>query len=179
MKIFCVSLIVAGIFIGCATPPAPDAATHYHSVTGARIDLIPDNLLEGPEPARELVWLNASRVFETPTSFEYYLELHYEALEQTGLIEIEPGQSLTVIADDEELVFTGNGSENLRKTKKGLVSEDALYIVQPRDLRTIARAQKVRVRVMGRNGSVQRDFGPANSQRFRTFVRRYVDGESS
>jgi hypothetical protein len=41
-------------------------------------------------------------------------------------------------------------------------------------LRSIAGAQDVKVSIIGRNGIIQRDFKPANFEKFRQFVSEYV-----
>lgn len=173
---FAVWLACAGFLAGCASIPVPDVATHYDPYTHLRTDLIPDNLLETEGPVRELLWLNASRVFKDQQYFEYYLEVHYEAREETGWLNIVPGVSLTMVADGRELKFRGSGSLNLRKQKKGLVSEDAIYLASADDLKAIASAKAVTVKVSGQNGIVVRNFTPDNAGRFRKFVAAFVEG---
>jgi hypothetical protein len=172
------TVLLASVFAGCATAPVPDVVTHYDPYTHFRTDLIPENMLESKGPPRELVWLNASRVFKDIKDFDYYLEVHYEAREETGYLNINPGASLVVIADEREIKFNGTGSLNNRKESRGLVSEDALYLASANELRAIAGAKQVKVKVIGRNGIVERDFTPANSEKFKKFVTHFVDGGS-
>ena len=164
-----------GLLSGCASIPVPDVATHVDPHTHLRTDLIPDNLLETQGPVRELVWLNASRIFKDQRAFEYYLEVHYEAREETGLLNINPGASLTIVADGKELKFRGSGSLNLRKARRGVVSEDAIYQTSGEELRAVANAKAVSVKISGQNGVVVRDFAPQNFSRFRKFVSEFVD----
>lgn len=171
------SLIAASLLSGCATSTSPDIVTHYDRFTGFRTDLIPENLLDIPGEVREMVWLNASRVFKDREDFDYYLEVHYEARAETGLLNIAPGASLVIVADGNELKFNGGGSLNTRKSEGDLVSEDALFLASADELRAIANAQKVKVKIIGRNGVVERDFGPTNFQKFKKFVASYVEGE--
>jgi hypothetical protein len=163
----------AVLLAGCATTP-PQVATYHDPGTGLRTDLITDNLVEPDQPSREMLWLNASRVFKTATRFSYYLEVTYAATAETGYLDISPGPSLVLVADGKELKFSGNGSQQLRRDKKGVLTENALYEVQAQDLRAIAAAQKVTVRVSGRNGWVQREFKAVNRERFREFVAKYA-----
>lgn len=172
------SMILAGLLAGCATSPIPDVVTHIDPYTRARTDLIPENLLETQGPVRENLYLNASRVFKDLATFDYYLEVVYEAREETGLLNITPGESLVVMADGRELKFKGTGSLNTRKERGGLISEYAMYQVSPGDLRAIASARQVKVKAIGRNGIVERDFAPPNFERFRKFVAHFVDGRS-
>ena len=177
-KFIFASLVLAGFLAGCATSNTPDVVTHYDRFTGFRTDIIPDNLLEVTGDVREVVWLNASRVFKDQQDFDYYLEVHYEARAETGLINIAPGTSLVLVADSKEIKLKGSGSLNTHKSRGELVSEDALYNVSADELRAIANAQKVKVKIIGRNGLVERDFTPINFQKFKKFVTNYVDGGS-
>ena len=162
---------------GCGTVQIPQVVTHYEPGTGRRTDMIPDNLLEtAQQPPRELVWLNASRVFRNRVDFDYYLEVHYEAREETGLLDIKPGPSLVVVADGHEMQFSGSGSLNARRSRQELVSEDALYPVSVTELRNISRAKEVKVKVTGVNGIVEREFAAPNFERFKKFVHHYVEG---
>ncbi len=168
-------LILLGLLAGCATAPLPDVATHVDRYTGFRTDLIPENLIESKGSPRELLWLNASRVFKNQTEFDYYLEVRYMATEETGYLNISAGPSLVILADGKPLTFKGSGSLNTRKTKKGLVTEDAIYLAGPSELKAIAAAKEITVKVVGRNGLVERVFAPENSQRFQKFVLYFVD----
>ena len=154
------ALVCGGLLAGCASIPVPDVATHYDPYTHLRTDLIPDNLLETEGQPRELLWPNATRVFKDQQYFEYYLEVRYEAREETGWLNIHPGVTLTIVADGRELKFRGSGSLNLRKQKRGLVSEDAIYLASADELRAVANAKAVTVKVAGQNGLVVRDFTP-------------------
>lgn len=164
---------------GCATAPLPDVVTHYDQHTRIRTDLIPENVLESPQnPPREIVLLNASRIFKDYQDFDYYLDVQYTARAETGLLDINPGESLIIMADDKELKFRGSGSLNARKLKGDFVAEQAYYTASADDLRAIAHAKKVQVHIIGRNGRVVRDFGPANFERFKKFVQSFVEGGS-
>jgi hypothetical protein len=167
--------LAASLLGGCATK-APDVATYYDPYTHARTDLTAENVLEvqGPGPVREVVWLNASRVFMNQTEFRYYLEVEYLARAESGFLDIPPGETLVILADGQELRFNGSGSVNSRKERKGEANERAIYVASGKQLRTIAGAQSVKVSIMGRNGIVQRDFVPANFEKFRQFVQHYV-----
>lgn len=170
-----IGLILAGLMFlaGCATKP-PDVATSYDPITGVRTDLMSENMLETEQnPPREVVWLNASRVFKNYRNreFDYYLDVSYMSREETGYLAIPAGQTLTVIADGQELRFLGNGSYNTRKkNRRGFVSETALYPTTREQLQKIANAKQVKVRIKGDNGLVERDFRPDNFRRFKEFL---------
>ena len=166
-------LTALALLAGCATRP-PDVATDYSSVSGLRTDLMSENILEtAQEPPREVVWLNASRVFKNYRNKDskYYLEVNYMARTETGWLDIPLGNTLTLVADGQEMRFIGNGSFNKRKTpKKGFVSEAALYEVTRPQLQQIADAKEIKARIKGDNGLVERDFAPDNFRRFREFL---------
>ena len=166
-------LLAATLLAGCATK-SPNVVTYYDPYTKARTDLTGDNMLKSPEPVREIVWLNASRVFTNPRQFQYYLEVDYLARAETGFLDIAPGETLVILADGDELKFSGSGSSNARKERKDEVTERAIYPATAEQLRAIAGAQTVKVSILGRNGIVQREFTPENLERFRTFVQRFV-----
>src|ERR1051326_7846131 len=93
---------------------------------------------------------------------------------ETGFLDIPSGETLVILADGLELKFSGSGSINSKKEHKDEVTERAIYVATGPQLRAIATADNVKVSILGRNGLVQRTFAPANFERFREFVQRYV-----
>jgi len=171
--IFFILIAVAALLAGCASP-APDVSSYYDQMTGLRTDLM-ENELEAPGKPREIVWLNASRVFHDRKTTELYLEATYMAMKDRGFLEIPPGKTLTIVADGKPIVLDGTGSTNMRKPyKKDLVRETALYPVTKAQLQRIASAKDVKVQIKGNNGLIERDFKPANFERFRKFVSYYA-----
>src|SRR3954464_9650016 len=147
---------------GCAMQ-APEVSTYYEPVMGDRTDLLSDNLLDTPGQPRELVYLNASRVWKNYHESMYYLEVSYMARTEVGYLEIPPGKMLTVTVDGKPLKFDGTGSMNMRKPyKKELVRENALYPVTKRTLQSIAAAQQVKVQIKGDKGVIERQFAKEN-----------------
>lgn len=168
------SLAALGLLVGCASPQ-PDVQSVYDQVTGLRTDLLADNELEAPGKPREIVWLNASRVFRDYNKSEYYLEVSYMAMADRGYLDIPPGQTLTLVVDGQPMNFDGSGSANTRKPyKKDFVRENALYPVTKSQLQKIAGAKQVKVQIKGKNGLIDRDFKTANFERFRQFVTSYA-----
>src|SRR3954469_11679906 len=169
-------LFLAGFvwLAGCSTTPPPDVATRYDPITGVRTDLMSENMLEHPQnPPREVVWLNASRVFKNyrKREFTYYLEVSYMTREETGWLNISGGGGSPLIADGQEMRFSGSGSYNQRKKNKdGYVTESALFPATRDQIQKIANAKQVKVRIRGDNGLVERDFAPANFKRFKEFL---------
>lgn len=172
-KINCLLLLAGILLAGCATQ-RPPVTTYIDPFTRARTDLMSENMLESPEPVREIVWLNASRMFKNARDYQYYLEVDYMARAETGFLEIPPGETLVILADGEELKFNGSGSLNSRKERDEEVTERAIYVASGHQLRAIANAETVKVSISGRNGMVQRTFTPANTERFRQFVSQFV-----
>ena len=171
--IFFSLLAVAALLAGCASP-APDVSTYYDQTTGLRTDLM-ENELEAPGQLREIVWLNASRVFHSRKETELFLEATYMAMKDRGFLEIPPGKTLTIIADGKPIVLDGSGSTNMRKPyKKDLVRETALYPVTKAQLQQIASSKEVKVQIKGSNGLIEREFKPANFERLRKFVSYYA-----
>jgi len=162
------------ILAGCRTPP--DVTTTFDPISGQRTDLMSENMLETSQnPPREVIWLNAARVYRDTWNrrSELYLEVDYMARAETGYLEIPVGTTLMLTVDGQEMNFTGNGSFNKRKSKqKGFVNETALYRIVQTQLGKIANAKQVKVRVKGNNGIVERDFRPENFQRFQEFLAR-------
>ena len=154
---------------------APPVSTYYDPVLGDRTDLLNDNVLETPGQPRELVELDASRIWKSAHDSKYYLEVRYMARADVGYLEIPPGETLTIIADGKPMKFDGTGSANTRKPfKKELVRENAIYPATKSALQRIAAAQEVKVQIKGNKGLIQREFAKDNRDRFRQFVSYYA-----
>lgn len=171
--IFFVLAAGAALLAGCASP-APDVSSHYDQMTGLRTDLM-ENELEAPGKPREIVWLNASRVFHGQKESELFLEASYMAMKDRGYLEIPPGKTLTIIADGKPILFDGTGSTNMRKPyKDDFVRETAIYPATRAQLQTIANARNVKVQIKGNNGLIEREFKAQNFERLRKFVSYYA-----
>ncbi len=175
VKNLLVTLAAGCLLAGCTSQPKTPV-TSYYDMAGLRTDLLSENQLPSPvNPPREVVWLNASRIYKTHNDSVYYLEVEYMAKEQTGLLDIPYGQTLTLILDGKTIKLSGAGSVNLRQaTDNGFVRERALYEVTRDQLQKIAGAKKVEVQIKGNNGLLVREFGPENYRKFRLFVITYA-----
>jgi hypothetical protein len=169
-------VLLCGLLLaGCSSTPPPDVTTYVDQATGLRTDLMGENLLEGKGPTRELVWLNASRVYRNFSDAVYYLEAQYMARENAGYLEVPPGETLTITVDGQPIKLSGTGSANMRKPyKKELVREVAIYPVSRVQLQKIALGKDVRVSLRGNNGLIEREFSKDNHERFRQFVTRFA-----
>jgi hypothetical protein len=164
------------LLAGCATQ---NEVTSYYDNFSGRTDLMSGNVLEAPGQPREVIWLNASRIFKGANRAVYYLEATYVATEEVGWLDVGPGQSLTLAVDGQALKFTSaSGSLNMRKPfkKEGtrFVRETVIYEATADQLRKIAGAKEVKVQFKGANGLVERAFAAENFERFRTFVSRFA-----
>jgi len=159
---------------GCTSMPKSDVYTYRSDIGGPGMDLIVDNELDSGDKPTELVWLNASRVRAGAWKGRYYLEVRYEALPQTGWIEIGPGETLALTVDGQPMKFYGIGSVNERTQTDSTVVELAIYEAKADDIRKIARAKEVKVDIVGRLRTVRREFKPANIDKFKTFVLTYM-----
>jgi hypothetical protein len=170
-NIFC-ALLAAVFLAGCAA--TPEVTTYVDPLTNQRTELLSENELPTPgggQP-REILWLNASRMPVNRAKHQTFLEVMYAVNSEAGPLDIYPGRTLTIIADGNELKFSGLGSMNSRKEKGGILYETALYEAQPSDIQTIANASKVTVLVQGKSLLIERDFGPENFERFKQFAAR-------
>lgn len=154
---------------GCATPP--EVTSYVDPMTNQRTDLLSENELVQPgvQPPREILWLNASRLPVSGRKYQIYLEVLYAVAVDAGPLDIYPGRKLTIIADGNEMKFSGLGSSNNRREKGGILYESALYEVQQSDIDAIANARKVTVMVEGKAALIEREFGPENFERFKQF----------
>ena len=167
-KTFGLALTVV-LLAGCVE--TPEVTTYVDPLTNQRTDLLSENelVVPGQTQPREIVWLNASRIPAGRNKFQTYLEVQYAANTEAGPLDIYPGRTLTIIADGNEMKFSGLGSSNSRKEKNGILYETALYEAQPSDIHNIANAQKVTILVQGKSALIERDFAPDNFARFKQF----------
>ena len=170
LTLACAGLILsAGMLSGCGTT---QPVTSWTNMKGQRTDLMGDNLLDvpGQVDTREMLWLNAFREVLGPQEMRYHLQVTYGARKNAGPLEINPGRSLIIIADGQELSFSGLGSLE-QEEERNAIFEKARYDATADDIARIAFAKKVVVRVVGRNGIVVREFGEENFENFRKFAR--------
>jgi hypothetical protein len=177
MKTSLMLIALLGLLAGCATKPPPPTATIYDPITGERRD-VSENLLPSPaNPPREVVYLATFRENKSHGSEStYYVQVRYIASSEVGYLEIPPGQTLTILADDSPVKLDGTGSMNLRKTFKqeeiDFVSESAIYRISRADLQKLGYARKIKVQIKGNKGLIDRDFTQENYDNLRSFVTR-------
>ena len=157
---------------GCVQ--TPEVTTYVDPMTNQRTDLLSEKelIVPGQTQPREIVWLNASRLPTGRRTYQIYLEVLYAVRADAGPLDIYPGRTLTIIADQNEMKFSGLGSANSRREKDGILYETALYEAQLSDIETIANAQKVTVLIQGKAALIERDFVQENFNRFKEFAAR-------
>lgn len=169
------SLIFAAIVLaGCATK-APDVTTQVNQFTNERTDAMEDVLLQGTgNPPRELIWLSATRYSKEFNRAPIFIGIKYMARAETGALNIDPGQSLTIIADGTSYKLTGSGSLNARTTTtengQEFAQESAIYEILPWQLVRISQAKKAQVLVKGQRSLVERDLDAEAMNRLRRYV---------
>jgi hypothetical protein len=169
----CLYCVLAGLLAGCATSN-PSLYSYRNDINGELTDMIIDNLLPVDGTPGADVWLNASRITQRNGVVMFFLEVHYASA--SSWLNIEAGNSLTLNIDGQEFRYNGIGSSYARKkNRQSLFTEDAIYQVTAADLRRIANARSVSVTIIGSQGAVRRDFGPANLEKFKSFVSTYLD----
>ena len=167
-------LALAGLCAGCATHTG-EVATLHDTVTGQTTGLIVNNYLAADLPGPPDLWLNASRVPKGFTGESFYLEVRYQSTIDKGWLNIAPGQSLVLTVDGVPLAYRGAGSLYSRATTPtGGYIEQAIYNVPSDDLRKIAFARTVAVKVIGEKGVMERQFRPENFARFKEFSLKHV-----
>jgi len=162
--------ICAGALVGCESTPPADVVARTDELTGRQSHLITDNIIEDPTQNDSLLWLNASQLFTYRGASKYYVEVRFQARPERGLIEITPGQSLTITVDGSPIRLSGPGSAKFRKEKYGTLIENAVYSVDFAQIEQISRGKDVKVRVAGNKGFVERQFAGKNFENFREFV---------
>ena len=160
------------LMAGCAGLPPYKVERFGRGYDGIRGVRMTGNVLPSPGRSDPLLELNAERrdVQEQGTQFSLIVEL-------TGgePLLIEPGENLTVITDGDTARLSGPGSGEHRRFGGTFQGERAWFRTDTTLLRQISRAQAVEIRVRGSTRTARRRFGPANLERFRTWVTQYVD----
>jgi hypothetical protein len=168
-------LAVAGLVAGCSSTSNSGSVSYMDEYRGERFDTTTDSPLESSSMPGAQVWLNASRVSQKYGVVLFYLDVHVEC--PSTWLAIEPGQSLVLVIDNDEIRFDGGGSSQMRKTdkKSGKFIESALYLSNASDIRKIAGAKEVKVKVIGKSGVLQSTFGPSNFSVYKKFVADFLD----
>lgn len=87
---------------------------------------------------------------------------------------IQEGKSLTILADNEKLLFSGKGSSNNRNAYGGTVIEKAFYDCTTDNIIKIAYSKNVKFRVMGSNSFIKRELSIQNKENLQKFIDEYI-----
>ncbi len=119
-----------------------------------------------------LIEVNAQKYIPKGEDASYQLFIYYN---WTDWIFIDPGLSLMFLVDGERMDLHGDGSHDERHSVKNGVTETAFYMVSESELRSLANAKSVRMRLMGSEYDIDRDFEAINILNLKDFVTKYVD----
>lgn len=104
--------------------------------------------------------------------------LHYE-----GWVFVNPGESLVLLVDGEKMPFVSpNGSTHNRELLKGLagaiggvrVREEAHYPITVDQIKKLAYAKDVKVRIYGSQGNVTREFNEDYFESLRAYYEKFI-----
>ena len=166
-------VVLAALLGGCASP-APDFYTDRNEYRGETTDMMVNNPLPSNGTGEGEVSFNATRIGQRNGITLYYFEVRIDE-GSANWIEIEPGEALVLTVDGTELKYDGRGSAGLRKTTRGLHSESAIFLTTASDIRKVADAKAVKLKIIGKAGTIERTFAAENFERFKRFVASYLD----
>jgi hypothetical protein len=129
------------------------------------------NMLSGSAFLGASIWLHCQKVITDKGDNYYYLIVEYGS---DDWLFIEDGESLILLVDGKRIAYNGDGSRKNRDViSAGLVKETAFYEVEIDDIKTIAYAKVVRVKIIGSSYLVERYFSQENILNFRKFYLEY------
>lgn len=145
--------------------------TTVDAFTGDTYHLMSGNKIKG-KPHTALVELNAQKYIPKGEEATYQLFVHYS---WTDWMFIDTGLSLMFLVDGERMDLHGMGSSDERHTVNGGVQETAFYMVTEDELAALAGAKSVRMRLMGSEYDIERDFDAINLLNLKDFIAKYVN----
>lgn len=120
------------------------------------------------------LYLNPERYVAKNGQISYSLRVGFLA---HNWLFIERGESLILLVDGERMGFRGKGSWSHRDIGilHGTITEKAWYNVTPEQLKKIAYANSVKVKVVGSQHHIKRGFTKENFSNFRRFCKEYIE----
>ena len=161
------------LLAGCAAGPRYHVETIEDKFDGHVIDRMGLNSIVGTPLS-----LNAQRYADKKGTVQYSLIVSYVQREQW--LFIEPGETLVFLVDGERLgLVTRNGSRDHREVKAimGTVldTERAWYDITLEDLRRVANAGEVLLKLQGRARWIEARLTPGNLANLKRFLEEYGD----
>ena len=165
------ALLLTIVLAGCAT--AYQLSTRRDDFNQYNQWRMENNLLAGAGFLSSAnMYLGATKTTWDSGETQYLLAVTYRA---DNWLFIEDGNSLRLIIDGEQVEYSGDGSSAYRNVLSGgRIHERAFYKVTPAQIRRIAEALEIRVRLEGNQFYAERIFSPLNIERFRAFVQQYL-----
>lgn len=169
-------VVAAAVFAaGCATAPGmelPYAVRRMNTegMTGHRME---GNYVSTPPIPGSRLAINAVRAQAANGRVLYLIEVNHQT---SNPLMIPPGETLVFIADGERIALSGPGwGGGMQGARGSTVSvELALYQISPDDLRKLAAADRVDLRLTGRDRVIENVFHGWNVARLRAFVAEHV-----
>ena len=168
-----VSIILPFLFVGCiSTLPIYKIDDITDHIDGRRSTQLVGNRL-APAYTGTDVEFNVEKFTAWNGNVYYSIVLDVVSLNR---LFIEAGESLIVHADGTRIGFSGDGSANYREEcGGGALGETTFYDVTPEQLKKIANANDVRIKIKGAQYSVKRRFFPENFANLKRFIAEHVD----
>jgi hypothetical protein len=159
-------LAAALLLAGCAPRyHVSRAADPFAGVTTRRMH---GNVLGGGDAGGDWVALNVEETRPAADTPRYALLVDYRT--RGEWLQVRPGESLLLLVDGERVALTGAGSARARKETRAARMEAARYPASAALVTRMARAQEVRVRLVGRRYHVDRTLTRANRARIARFL---------
>jgi len=168
-----VSIILPFLLVGCISSlpiyKIDDITDH---IDGRRSTQLVGNRL-APAYTGTDVEFDAEKFIAWNGNIYYSIVLNVVSLNRLFIAE---GESLVLLVDGTRIGFSGDGSANYRESgEDGAIEETAYYDVTPAQLKLIANAKDVRIKIKGAQFSVKRGFFSENFANLKRFIAEYVD----
>lgn len=166
------ALFAALLLAGCAGQAAqPGVQPERKVVRMSR------NIIGGHRPAFGNMVLNVEKTIEGKSQ-RYDLFARWTG---DARVDVSPGESLVVEADGQEFKFRVLESGIYRDFQcepRCIYDDRAYYSATAAQVRAIANAKHVTVRLVGSKRTVEREFNALNFERFQEFVAKNIPAES-
>jgi hypothetical protein len=175
--IYYIGLTLSIGILGCASYLASySVKTMNDEFDGYTINRMQKNRLGGGILLGSIVDLNVQK-FVKDSLVVYSLIVRYEGHDW---LFIQNGESLILLVDNERIGLVGDGSVSHRDVLSGgLVKEQAWYDnITPEQLKKIAYATEVKIKIIGSQYHAERYFTSQNFQNFQQFYSEYVENNN-